>query len=129
MTASLTVCIGAMAIVGSIQDGISGDWSTLGAKAILDFIIVMVLTSSLGKGCVFSAIPVLIWEGSLTLLATTIKRLMTELAMSYLSLVGSVLIFCVGLNLVWGKKVRVANLLPAVVLAVVAAFLPITFLG
>ena len=127
MTASLTVCIGAMAIVGSIQDGISGDWSTLGAKAILDFIIVMVTTSSLGKGCVFSAIPVLIWEGSLTLLATTIKPLMTELTMSYLSLVGSVLIFCVGLNLVWGKKVRVANLLPAVVLAVVAAFLPITF--
>lgn len=127
MTASLTVCIGAMAIVGSIQDGISGDWSTLGAKAILDFIIVMVMTSSLGKGCVFSAIPVLIWEGSLTLLATTIKPLMTELTMSYLSLVGSVLIFCVGLNLVWGKKVRVANLLPAVVLAVVAAFLPITF--
>lgn len=127
MTASLTVCIGAMAIVGSIQDGISGDWSTLGAKAILDFIIVMVMTSSLGKGCVFSAIPVLIWEGSLTLLATTIKPLMTELTMSYLSLVGSVLKFCVGLNLVWGKKVRVANLLPAVVLAVVAAFLPITF--
>ena len=127
MTASLTVCIGAMAIVGSIQDGISGDWSTLGAKAILDFIIVMVMTSSLGKGCVFSAIPVLIWEGSLTLLATTIKPLMTELTMSYLSLVGSVLIFCVGLNLVWGKKVRVQNLLPAVVLAVVAAFLPITF--
>ena len=127
MTASLTVCIGAMAIVGSIQDGISGDWSTLGAKAILDFIIVMVMTSSLGKGCVFSAIPVLIWEGSLTLLATTIKPLMTELTMSYLSLVGSVLLFCVGLNLVWGKKVRVANLLPAVVLAVVAAFLPITF--
>ena len=127
MTASLTVCIGAMAIVGSIQDGISGDWSTLGAKAILDFIIVMVMTSSLGKGCVFSAIPVLIWEGSLTLLATTIKPLMTELTMSYLSLVGSVLIFCVGLNLVWGKKVRVANLLPAVVLAVVVAFLPITF--
>ena len=127
VTASLTVCIGAMAIVGSIQDGISGDWSTRGAKAILDFIIVMVMTSSLGKGCVFSASPVLIWEGSLALLATTIKPLMTELTMSYLSLVGSVLIFCVGLNLVWGKKVRVANLLPAVVLAVVAAFLPITF--
>ena len=127
VTASLTVCIGAMAIVGSIQDGIAGDWSTLGAKAILDFIIVMVMTSSLGKGCVFSAIPVLIWEGGLTLLATTVKPVMTDLAMSYLSLVGSVLIFCVGLNLVWGKKIRVANLLPAVELAVVAAFLPIQF--
>ena len=127
VTASLTVCIGAMAIMGSIQDGISGDWSTLGAKSILDLIIVMVMTCSLGKGCAFSAVPVLLWEGGLTLLAGLIRPVMTEAAMGYLSLVGSVLIFCVGLNLVWGKKIRVANLLPAVILAVIAAFLPITF--
>lgn len=127
VTASLTVCIGAMAIMGAIQDGIAGDWSTLGAKAILDLIIVMVMTSSMGKGCVFSAIPVFLWEGSLTLLATVVRPIMTDLAMGYLSLVGSVLIFCVGINLIWGKKIRVANLLPAVVLAVIAAFLPIQF--
>ncbi|MBR6891156.1 MAG: DUF554 domain-containing protein [Clostridia bacterium] len=127
VTASLTVCIGAMAIVGAIQDGLTGDWSTLGAKAILDLIIVMVMTCSLGKGCVFSAIPVFLWEGLVTLLAGALKPVMTDLAMSYLSLVGSVLIFCVGLNLVWGKRIRVANLLPAVVLAVVAAFLPVGF--
>ena len=127
VTASLTVCIGAMAIMGAIQDGISGDWSTLGAKSILDLIIVMVMTCSLGKGCMFSAIPVFLWEGGLTLLATAIRPVMTDLAMGYLSMVGSVLIFCVGLNLIWGKKIRVANLLPAVVLAVVAAFLPIQF--
>ena len=127
MTASLTVCIGAMAIMGSIQDGLSGDWSTLGAKSVLDLIIVMVMTCSLGKGCVFSAVPVFLWEGSLTLLASAIRPVMTETAMSYLSLVGSVLIFCVGINLVWGRKIRVANLLPAVILAVIAAFLPIRF--
>ncbi len=127
VTASLTVCIGAMAIVGAIQDGMTCDWSTLGAKAILDLIIVMVMTCSLGKGCVFSAIPVFLWEGLVTLLAGALKPVMTDLAMSYLSLVGSVLIFCVGLNLVWGKRIRVANLLPAVVLAVVAAFLPVGF--
>lgn len=127
VTASLTVCIGAMAIVGAIQDGMTGDWSTLGAKAILDLIIVMVMTCSLGKGCVFSAIPVFLWEGLVTLLAGALKPVMTDLAMSYLSLVGSVLIFCVGLNLVWGKRIRVANLLPAVILAVVAAFLPVGF--
>ena len=127
VTASLTVCIGAMAIVGSIQDGLTGDWSTLGAKAILDLIIVMVMTCSMGKGCIFSAIPVFLLEGGMTLLAGAMKPLMTDLAMGYLSLVGSVLIFCVGLNLVWGKKVRVANLLPAVVLAVAAAFLPVRF--
>ena len=127
VTASLTVCIGAMAIMGSIQDGLTGDWSTLGAKSVLDLVIVMVMTCSLGKGCAFSAVPVFLWEGGLTLLASAIRPLMTETAMSYLSLVGSVLIFCVGLNLVWGKKIRVANLLPAVILAVAAAFLPIRF--
>ena len=127
VTASLTVCIGAMAIMGAIQDGIAGDWSILGAKAVLDLIIVMVMTCSLGKGCVFSAIPVFLWEGGLTLLAGAIRPVMTDLAMSYLSMVGSVLIFCVGLNLIWGKKIRVANLLPAVFLAVAAAFLPIPF--
>ncbi|MBR7074408.1 MAG: DUF554 family protein [Oscillospiraceae bacterium] len=116
-----------MAIMGAIQDGISGDWSTLGAKAILDLIIVMVMTCSMGKGCAFSAIPVFLWEGGLTLLASVLRPVMTEAAMGYLSLVGSVLIFCVGLNLVWGKKIRVANLLPAVILAVIAAFLPIQF--
>ena len=127
VTASLTVCIGAMAIMGSVQDGLSGDWSTLGAKSILDLIIVMVMTCSLGKGCAFSAIPVFLWEGGLTLLASAVRPILTEAALGYLSLVGSVLIFCVGVNLVWGKKIRVANLLPAVVLAVIAAFLPIRF--
>lgn len=123
VTASLTVCIGAMAIVGAIQDGIFGDWSLLATKAVLDFIIIMVMTCSLGKGCAFSAIPVFLFEGTITVFATFLKPLMTDLAMDYLSLIGSILIFCVGLNLVWGKKIRVANMLPSVVLAVVAAFI------
>lgn len=127
VTASLTVCIGAMAIVGAIQDGISGDYSTLAVKAVLDLIIIAVMTSSLGKGCVFSAIPVFLFEGAVTLLARLISPIMTETAIAYLSLVGSVLIFCVGLNLVWGKKVRVANMLPAVLFAVLSAYLPWTF--
>ena len=127
VTASLTVCIGAMAIVGAIQDGISGDYSTLAVKAVLDFIIIAVMTSSLGKGAAFSAIPVLLFEGSITLLARLIAPIMTETAVAYLSLIGSVLIFCVGVNLVWGKMVRVANMLPAVVFAVLAAYLPWSF--
>ncbi len=124
VTASLTVCIGAMAIVGAIQDGIKGDFSTLAVKSVLDLIIIAVMTSSLGKGCVFSAIPVFVFEGLITLLARLISPLMTELAIAYLSLVGSILIFCVGVNLVWGKKFRVANMLPSVVFAVIAAYLP-----
>ena len=125
VTASLTVCIGAMAIMGAIQDGISGDWSILAIKAVLDLIIILVMTSSLGKGCVFSAIPVFLWEGSLTLLASALRPLMSDRVLSSLSLVGSVLIFCVGLNLLRERKIRVANLLPAIVFAVLSAFLPI----
>ena len=124
VTASLTVCIGAMAIVGAIQDGILGNYSTLAIKSILDFIIIAVMTCSMGKGCAFSAIPVLVLEGSVTLLAKLFQPIMTYAALVNLSLIGSILIFCVGLNLVWGKKIRVANMLPAIVLAVIAAFLP-----
>ena len=127
VTASLTVCIGAMAIVGAMQDGISGDYSTLAVKAVLDFIIITVMTSSLGKGCMFSAIPVFLFEGAITVFARIISPVMTETAVAYLSLIGAVLIFCVGLNLVWGKKVRVANMLPAVIFAVLFAYLPWTF--
>ena len=125
VTASLTVCIGAMAIVGAIEDGLTGDYSILATKAILDFIIVMVMTCSMGKGCIFSAIPVAALQGGVTALAGLIKPVMTDAALSNLSLIGSILIFCVGVNLVFGKKVRVANLLPAVVLAAAAAFLPV----
>lgn len=125
VTASLTVCIGAMAIVGSIQDGLVGDYSILATKAILDLIIIMVMSCSLGRGAVFSAVPVALFQGSITALAGLLRPLMTEAALANLSLVGNVLIFCVGINLVWGKKIRVANLLPAIVAAVVAAFLPI----
>ena len=125
VTASLTVCIGAMAIVGSIQDGLPGDYSILATKAVLDLIIIMVMSCSLGKGAVFSAIPVAVFQGSITALAGLIKPVMTDAALANLSLVGNILIFCVGINLVWGKKVKVANLLPAIVVAVIAAFLPL----
>lgn len=125
VTASLTVCIGAMAVVGSIKDGIEGDISILTTKAILDLIIVMVMTCSLGKGCIFSAIPVAVFQGTITALARLIKPLMTEAASANLSLIGSVLIFCVGVNLVWGKKIKVANFLPSLVFAVAISFIPI----
>lgn len=124
VTASLTVCVGAMAVVGSIEDGAVGDHSILFAKAVLDLIIIMVMSASLGKGCMFSAIPVGLFQGSVTALAVLIRPYITDAAMNNLSLVGSILIFCVGVNLFWGKKIRVANLLPSLVVAVVwAAFL------
>ena len=125
VTASFTVCIGAMAIVGAIEDALSGDISILAIKSLLDLIIIIVMTGSMGKGCAFSAIPVFILQGTVTALAVFIKPWLTDAVLSNLSMVGNILIFCVGVNLVWGKKVKVANLLPALLFAVAAAFLPI----
>lgn len=101
VTASLTVSIRAMAIMGSIQDGLLGDRSTQAVKSVLDFIVIMVMSSSLGRGCAFSAIPVLVLEGGMTLLARLIAPVMTEAAVANLSLIGAILVFCVGINLVW----------------------------
>ena len=90
---------------------------------MLDLIIIMVMTCSMGKGCVFSAIPVFLLQGSVTCLARLIQPIMTAAALANLSLIGSILIFCVGINLVWDKRIRVANLLPSIVIAVIAAFI------
>lgn len=124
VTSSMTVCIGAMAVVGAIEDGIHGDPSILAAKAALDFLLILVMSVSLGKGCLFSAIPVALFQGSIMVLARALKPLLTAGAVTNLSLVGSVLIFCVGVNLVFQKRIRVANLLPALLVAIAWAFLP-----
>ena len=123
VSASITVCVGAMTVVGSINDGLFGDYSILLVKSLLDFIIIIVMTSSVGKGCVFSAIPVLVLQGGFTLCAKLIQPYMTDMALSNLSLVGSILIFCVGLNLFRKNSIKVANMLPAIVIAVIFAFI------
>ena len=122
--ASLTVCIGAMAIVGSIQDGLTGDISVLVTKAILDCIIIFVMTASMGKGCIFSAIPVFLLQGIVTLLAAAIAPFITQAALDNISLVGDGLILCVGINTMFHQKIKVANLLPALIFAAVWAYLP-----
>lgn len=127
VAASITVCVGAMAVVGSIEDGLSSDYSILMTKAILDFVIILAMTCSMGNGCAFSAIPVGLFQGSITALSVFIKPFVTDQALASLSLVGGVLIFCVGVNLVWGQKVRVANMLPALLVAPVLTFLPIVW--
>ncbi len=125
VTASLTVCIGAMAVVGAIEDGIHGDFSILATKAVLDLVLVMIMSGYMGIGCVFSALPVAVFEGLMTIFAMLMKSVMITSALSDLSLIGSILIFCVGVNLVWDKRVRVANLLPSLILAVICAFVPV----
>ena len=119
VTASLTVCIGAMAVIGSINDRLLSDPSVLFAKTVIDAVIVMIMTSALGKGCIFSAIFVGIFQGIIFLLAGFLEPIMTPAALKSLSAVGNILIFCVGTNLFGLPHVRIANLLPALVIAVV----------
>lgn len=119
VAATLVICIGAMAIVGSLQDGLTGDHSMLFTKAILDFIIVMVIASATGIGAVFSAVPLGIYQGLITLCAVLIEPLISDRLVNELSMVGSVLIFCVGINLIFDKKIRVGNLLPALLVPII----------
>ena len=115
---SLIICIGAMAIVGSIQDGLTGDYSMLTAKAILDLVIVVIMTSTYGIGAICSAIPIFVYQGAITLLGHFAGNVISEELISYLSYIGSALIFCVGINITFGKKIRVGNLLPALIVPV-----------
>ena len=125
VTASLTVCIGAMAVVGAIEDGVHGNHSILFAKAILDFVIILVMSATLGKGCLFAFVPVGLFQGIITLLSSMISPYITASAMSALSFIGSILIFCVGVNLVFDTKIRVANLLPALIVACICTVFPL----
>ena len=125
VTASLVICVGAMAVVGSLQDGLTGDASMLYTKSILDFVIVLVLASALGKGVLFSALPLGILQGSITLFAGVIAPVLSDRMIDNLSFIGSALIFCVGINLCFGKKIKVGNLLPALVIALLAALIPV----
>lgn len=114
VTASLVVCIGAMAIMGSIQDGLLGDPSTLLTKSVMDGVILIVFASAYGKGALFSALPVGVLQGGITLLAALLaKGPLPDEMIANLSFLGSALIFCVGVNLAFGSKFRVSNMLPA----------------
>ena len=118
---SLIICVGAMAIVGSIQDGISGDYSMLAAKAILDFVIVMVFASTYGIGAIFSAVLIFLYQGGITVAAAAFGSFASTTVIDNLSFVGSALIFCVGVNVGFGKQINVGNMLPALIIAVLWA--------
>jgi len=118
VTSSLTICIGAMAIIGPMNDALYHDYSLLITKGILDLIIVMALSASLGKGVVFSVIPLALWQGLMTLIAALIGPFLQPAALNAISMVGNILIFCVGLNLTFNTRLRVANYLPSLIFAV-----------
>ena len=118
VTTSLIICVGAMAIVGAMQDGLSGDSSMLIAKAMLDFALVVILASTYGVGAAFSALPIFIYQGAITLIAALFGAVIRDSLIETLSFVGSALIFCVGVNLVKEKTFRVANMLPALLIPI-----------
>lgn len=114
VTASLVYCVGAMAIVGSLEDGLTGNAQTLFAKSILDGVSAVIFAATLGIGVAFSFLPVLVYQGGITLLAGVIKPLLNDVVISQMSLVGSVLIMGIGISLLDIKKVKIGNLLPAI---------------
>ena len=120
VTASLIFVVGAMAVVGSLDNGIRGDNSTLVAKGIIDCITGMVLASTLGIGVMFSAVPVLLYQGAISLLGVYIEPYLTDAVISQMSFTGSILIFAIGVNMLGLTKVKVGNMLPAI-------FMPIVF--
>lgn len=114
VTASLVFCVGAMAIVGALESGLRGNHSTLFAKSVLDGISSIIFASTLGIGVGFSAATVLLYQGSITLLASSAKELLTPEVINEMSAVGGLLIAAIGINLLGLRKIKVGNMLPAI---------------
>ncbi|PKM72715.1 MAG: DUF554 domain-containing protein [Firmicutes bacterium HGW-Firmicutes-16] len=127
VTASMLFCVGAMAIVGSLEDGLNGNFSILFAKSVLDGITSVLLASSLGIGVAVSAAPVLIYQGGITLLSQVLRPLLSDTLISQMSCVGSILIVAIGVNMLFGKKIKVGNLLPAIFFPIIFALLKSIF--
>lgn len=123
VTASLVFCVGAMAIVGAMDSGLRGDHSTLIAKSILDGVFAIFFTSSLGIGVGLSAVAVLLYQGTIALLAGWIEPLLTEAIITEMSAVGGLLIAGIGLNMIYDKHIPVGNMLPAIFLPM--AYIPL----
>lgn len=125
VTSSMLFCIGAMAIVGALEDGLTGDFSILSAKSVLDGISALLFASSLGVGVAFSAIPILLYQGGITILAQLIKPYLDQFPslIEQMSCIGSILIFAIALNMLFGKKIKVGNLLPAIFFPIIFALI------
>lgn len=119
VSASLIFCVGAMAIVGSLDAGLRGEYSTILTKSLIDGITATVLASTLGIGVAFSGLAVFLYQGLITLLAGFLQPLLSELIITEMSAVGGLLIFAIGLNMQGMTKIRVGNLLPAIFMPMV----------
>ena len=119
VTSSLVFCIGPMTIVGSIQDGVSGDASLLFAKSLMDGFAAMIFASSLGVGVIFSSLTVLIFQGGLTILGSRLSFLLQPVVLDELVATGGLIIVGIGIYLLGIKKLKVGNFLPALVIVVI----------
>jgi uncharacterized membrane protein YqgA involved in biofilm formation len=119
VTASLVFCVGSMAIVGSLESGLTGNHQTLFAKSVLDGVTSIIFASSLGLGVIFSALTVLIYQGLITLAAGFLKAYMVPETIAQMTSVGGLLIMAIGLNMLKITAIRVGNLLPGIFLPLV----------
>jgi uncharacterized membrane protein YqgA involved in biofilm formation len=118
ITASLVYVVGAMAIMGSLESGLTGAHSTLYVKSVLDGITSVVFASGMGIGVAFAAIPVLLYQGTITLVAASIKSMLTDAIINEMTATGGILIMGIGLSILNIKKINVGNMLPAIVVAI-----------
>lgn len=122
ITASLVFCVGSMAILGSLNDGIQHDPTILITKSLLDMIMAMVFTSTLGIGVMFSIITIAVYQGLITLCASYVSPYLTETIISQMSFIGSILIMGIGFNFLYEPKLKLANMLPSM-------FIPLVWYG
>lgn len=120
VSASIIFCVGSMAVMGSINDGLYGDSGVLLVKSLLDFITAMVLASTMGIGVAFACVPVFVYQGSISLFASSIKPFVEGYPemMNQFSAVGYSIILCIAINFIFEEKIRTANLLPAMLVPV-----------
>jgi uncharacterized membrane protein YqgA involved in biofilm formation len=118
LDASVLFCVGAMALIGSFKAGAEGDYTLILTKSVLDGFMAIVLTAAFGVGVAFSAIPVLVYQGGLTLAATWLKPLVNEALLKELTGVGGALVLMIGINLLGLAKLKTANFLPSLLLIV-----------
>lgn len=123
VSATLLFCVGAMAIVGSLESGLNNNHSTLYAKSLLDGITSIIFTSTLGIGVMLSAFAVFIYQGSITLMAGFLSSFLNDVAINNMTAVGSILIMGLGLNILGVTKIKISNLLPSIIVAVVLSLL------
>jgi uncharacterized membrane protein YqgA involved in biofilm formation len=119
VTASLLFCVGAMAVVGSLESGLLGKYDVLFTKSILDGVTALILSSTLGIGVILSAFSVLVYQGLITLAASLLQNILTTPIVNEMSAVGSLLIIGIGLNMLGITKIKVANMLPAIFIPII----------